>query len=525
MWGNTIEKPTLELEPFIVKCLKTPKEKSQNYDIIGVDLEAFSNQAQENLGYTMTYNVYQFDRLRITGFLKISSRQTIITDKEVGVSSTISSIIKHDEILNKLNLLSGRDLLRRLSYEVTKRNFVTWVNFIRSLQTMLPISNGQNKWRKIDLPYPYDSHKMFDKIVTENDLEIDENISFILCVKNCSLTGYEMYEAILNKFKENKIDRKNNFFDEINKNEQNILDYEDLEDCIKYTIKIIDKNQRRERIRRSKGTILTGIFRIYYLKKMGHLSFINYEENKIFLGYDDISPGYIILDFEILKIGSKRVFGFLKYQSEKDNVSEYEEKLNNLKGRNNYLRNNKENNYSDYEMKYIYLTVTKSENTEENQMIDEDDKEIYNKGNWNWKKDENKENREENKTPESTENEIKIIEEIIVRNTLKNQKTDNKIGTDDKYSMSEIINNSTKSIVDKEKYKTDNKVIEAINNLTSFIANKEKHKNNKGKDPEKDNDDNNKDISEIDNIEPDKIDKKNNDITKEEKNDKNLKKK
>jgi hypothetical protein len=27
-----------------------------------------------------------------------------------------------------------------------------------------------------------------------------------------------MYEAILNKFKENKIDRKNNFFDEINKN-------------------------------------------------------------------------------------------------------------------------------------------------------------------------------------------------------------------------------------------------------------------------------------------------------------------
>ncbi|KAG4099209.1 hypothetical protein H8356DRAFT_1076498 [Neocallimastix lanati (nom. inval.)] len=102
-------------------------------------------------------------------------------------------------------------------------------------------------------------------------------------------------------------------------------------------------------------------------------------------------------------------------------------------------------------MKYIYLTVTKSENTEENQMIDEDDKEIYNK---------------------------------------------------DKYP-----------------------VIEAINNLTSFIANKENHKNNKGKDPEKDNDDNNKDISEIDNIEPDKIDKKNNDITKEEKNDKNLKKK
>lgn len=40
---------------------------------------------------------------------------------------------------------------------------------------------------------------------------------------------------------------------------------------------------------------------------------------------------------------------------------------------------------------------------------------------------------------------------------MKNQKTDNKIGTDDKYSMSEIINNSTKSIVDKEKYKTDNK--------------------------------------------------------------------
>lgn len=38
------------------------------------------------------------------------------------------------------------------------------------------------------------------------------------------------------------------------------MDYEDLEDCIKYTIKIIDKNQRRERIRRSKGTILTGIF-------------------------------------------------------------------------------------------------------------------------------------------------------------------------------------------------------------------------------------------------------------------------
>ncbi|KAG4099208.1 hypothetical protein H8356DRAFT_1274086 [Neocallimastix lanati (nom. inval.)] len=170
----------------------------------------------------MTYNVYQFDRLRITGFLKISSRQTIITDKEVGVSSTISSIIKHDEILNKLNLLSGRDLLRRLSYEVTKRNFVTWVNF-----------------------------------------------------------------------------------------EQNILDYEDLEDCIKYTIKIIDKNQRRERIRRSKGTILTGIFsteikyidrnkkkkksismnhlRNTYLimaykklwhRRMGHLSFINYEENK-----------------------------------------------------------------------------------------------------------------------------------------------------------------------------------------------------------------------------------------------------
>jgi hypothetical protein len=45
---------------------------------------------------------------------------------------------------------------------------------------MLPISNGQNKWRKIDLPYPYDSHKMFDKIVTENDLEIDENIRFII---------------------------------------------------------------------------------------------------------------------------------------------------------------------------------------------------------------------------------------------------------------------------------------------------------------------------------------------------------
>lgn len=42
---------------------------------------------------------------------------------------------------------------------------------------------------------------------------------------------------------------------------------------------------------------------------------------KIFLGYDDISPGYIILDFEILKIGSKRVFGFLKYQSESFNYN------------------------------------------------------------------------------------------------------------------------------------------------------------------------------------------------------------
>ena len=61
----------------------------------------------------------------------MSSTQKSVTGDEVGVSSTFSSETKQDEILNKLKQLNGRDLLGRLTYEVTKKNFVTWENFLR----------------------------------------------------------------------------------------------------------------------------------------------------------------------------------------------------------------------------------------------------------------------------------------------------------------------------------------------------------------------------------------------------------
>jgi len=54
-----------------------------------------------------------------------------ITDEEISVSSTTSSLTKLDENLNKLKLLNGRDLLDRLTYKVNKKNFLTWENFLR----------------------------------------------------------------------------------------------------------------------------------------------------------------------------------------------------------------------------------------------------------------------------------------------------------------------------------------------------------------------------------------------------------
>jgi len=76
-----------------------------------------------------------------------------ITDEEISVSSTTSSLTKLDEILNKLKLLNGRDLLDRLTYKVNKKNFLTWENFLRIILRQYSIIDWiQIKLQKLNEP-------------------------------------------------------------------------------------------------------------------------------------------------------------------------------------------------------------------------------------------------------------------------------------------------------------------------------------------------------------------------------------
>jgi len=76
-----------------------------------------------------------------------------ITDEEISVSSTTSSLTKLDENLNKLKLLNGRDLLDRLTYKVNKKNFLTWENFLRIILRQYSIIDWiQIKLQKLNEP-------------------------------------------------------------------------------------------------------------------------------------------------------------------------------------------------------------------------------------------------------------------------------------------------------------------------------------------------------------------------------------
>ncbi|KAL6633062.1 hypothetical protein U3516DRAFT_734413 [Neocallimastix sp. 'constans'] len=163
----------------------------------------------------------------ISSFLKLRTNKLSITDEEISVSSTTSSLTKLDEILNKLKLLNGRDLLDRLTYKVNKKNFLTWENFLRIIL------------------------RQYNKEINEKDLEIDEKLRFIFrCTlgtkilsnaQNISLNGYGIQS--ISEFIKNI---------EINFNELEIL--------IIKTSDIIYKSQRLEKRRQSIGTILSRVF-------------------------------------------------------------------------------------------------------------------------------------------------------------------------------------------------------------------------------------------------------------------------
>ncbi|KAG4104059.1 hypothetical protein H8356DRAFT_1419995 [Neocallimastix lanati (nom. inval.)] len=200
----------------------------------------------------------------VTSLLKFNTNQSNITNEEVNLLDKFTYEVTKKNFVTLEHCI----LIKQYSFLVCLyiSNIVTWVNFMRIILRQYGIKKRDSIIFRADMSHIRD---MIKKCIIR-----PKKLSY---VQNIFLTGYVMYKINLSKSRGDKIDRRNNLIDEINKysiiKDTTYLNSSEIEILHVPRTKYIKlgglhkiygqdngKSQRREKRRQSKGTNLSSVF-------------------------------------------------------------------------------------------------------------------------------------------------------------------------------------------------------------------------------------------------------------------------